>query len=779
MNKKKKITNSQLRYEDFLERNKLMTKEEQEKKNEEEKQKEMNKLKLDPSNKLFEELKFQQYYKYVNQNLFKGDYYIPKDPKELIYYLNLNFDNEKNDTDNIIEINPKNMCYCGEKAKNAMWVMGIAVHVGDDTRQFKKINKEFNSFSTYYKRRKSVLEDEINYYFYILLTILVVLSIIAGITNMVYIENISGNLYSDTDKNRHPKSPIKNFYHSFLDYICLMHSIVPYSVFFTLEIVLLIQKLYINWDIDLLNKNSIIIKDSKLIKDLGKVDLIFADKTGTLTRNERYFKYCIIADGCYEYRNDGKPSSLNFLNKDYKKALAFTDYDMINSSSLKKNNGIIDSVEYNGYVVRSVQNPNVCLYFDRTEKIIEEFWKAIALCHDAIPVYNKNNLFTEYYSEEKNKNEQKFFSNSGDNTTLVEMASKQGFTFYMDEKNTSIYMGDGTPTKENNKFFNLKICDCEIILGEPGENTEKLILPIKKLCHLKFNSNRKRESVIVKEGNYIKLYVKGPIEEIMERVIYNDTPKKLIKTLQNWMSTVQGTGCRAFIMAMRILTYEEYRAFLDIFREANNDETDTKIRVNKVIDSIESNLTLLGGAYIEDLLPKKIEDAVSNIKNAGIKIWAVTGDKVSNSYNVGIATGIIDRNNEIIIAEINQEALLEKENKKKKQNDYLKNLNDRIKRIQNEGKTDEEIEDNKEKTKNKEEMEKQIKNILKSFNEEFKKMQESANLIYYANKYDIVIDALSFREISKSPQNLKSFFDKSLLANSLTFCEFNSEDKSY
>ena len=331
MKKKKKITNSQLRYEDFLERNKLMTKEEQEKKNEEEKQKEMNKLKLDPSNKLFEELKFQQYYKYVNQNLFKGDYYIPKDPKELIYYLNLNFDNEKNDTDNIIEINPKNMCYCGEKAKNAMWVMGIAVHVGDDTRQFKKINKEFNSFSTYYKRRKSVLEDEINYYFYILLTILVVLSIIAGITNMVYIENISGNLYSDTDKNRHPKSPIKNFYHSFLDYICLMHSIVPYSVFFTLEIVLLIQKLYINWDIDLLNKNSIIIKDSKLIKDLGKVDLIFADKTGTLTRNERYFKYCIIADGCYEYRNDGKPSSLNFLNKDYKKALAFTDYDMINS----------------------------------------------------------------------------------------------------------------------------------------------------------------------------------------------------------------------------------------------------------------------------------------------------------------------------------------------------------------------------------------------------------------------------------------------------------------
>ena len=201
-----------------------------------------------------------------------------------------------------------------------------------------------------------------------------------------------------------------------------MHTLIPYSIFFILEIVLLIQKLYINNDIDLLNKNGKIITDSKKIKDLGKVDLILTDKTGTLTKNERYFKYCIIGEGCYEYRNDGKPSSLNVLNKNYKKALTFTDYDMINSSSLKRNNGIIDSVEYNGFIVRSVQNPNKCLYFDRTEKLIEEFWKAISLCHDAIPVFNKNNLYSEYYYDENNKNEQKYFSNSEDNTTLVEMA---------------------------------------------------------------------------------------------------------------------------------------------------------------------------------------------------------------------------------------------------------------------------------------------------------------------------------------------------------------------
>ena len=781
----KKIPQSHVVYEDFLERNGMMTKQEEEKKMADENQRVLNQLQFDENNKLFEELKFKQYFKYLSNNLFKGSIYVPKDKPKELYYLDLYFEGKQDKKNKLIDINQKNICYCGEKIKNAKWCVGIVIYTGDDSKPLRDIRKGFSSLSSYFIKRRSVFENEINYYFYLLLAILIILSIFAGIVNMIYIGGY--RYFSLADKNRHPQSQVKNFYHAFLDYLSIMHTLIPYSIFFVLEIVLLIQKLYINNDIDLLNKNGKIITDSKKIKDLGKVDLILTDKTGTLTKNERYFKYCIIGEGCYEYRNDGKPSSLNVLNKNYKKALTFTDYDMINSSSLKRNNGIIDSVEYNGYVVRSVQNPNKCLYFDRTEKLIEEFWKAISLCHDAIPVFNKNNLYSEYYFDENNKNEQKYFSNSEDNTTLVEMASKQGFTFYMDEKNTGIFMGDGTQTKTNNKFFNLTECDCEIILGAPGENTEKLVIPIRKLCHLKFNSNRKRESVIIREGNYIKLYVKGPLEEIMERVIYDYTPKELISNITSWLSMVQEAGCRAFIIAMRVLTLDEYKSFLDCFKEAHNDEIDTKIRVSKVIDSIESQLTILGGCYIKDLLPKKIEEAISNIKSSGVKIWTVTGDRVSSSYNIGIATGIIGKNNDIIIAEVNQEALLELENEKakKKKNNYLNNLKEKIKKIENEedkkvskeeSMTDDSNGDPNSKT-NIKKIQKRIENVLKSFNEEFLNMQKTAPLITYANKFDIVIDALSYREIAKHPQNIKSFFDKAILANSITFCDFNSYDK--
>ena len=779
LEEQKKIKRSQLVYKDFLERNGLINEDEEEKRKEDERQKKLNELKFDPNNKMYEDLRYQEYFKYLTENIIQGYYYMPKDEKKLglcNLLMEFYFQDEKDNIE-IFEINQKNMCFCGEKVKNANWIIGIVTNVGVDVMPLKQINKEFNSFTYYYEKRKKVLELEINTYFYILLSILLFLSIIAGLINMLYVTNIEG-IYNREDKNRHPKSPVKNFYHSMLEYIVLMHSLIPYPIFFVLEIVLLFQKFYINNDLDLINKNQQILTDSKLIQDLGKVDLMLTDKTGTLTRNERFFHYCVIADGCYEYTDSSefknKKSTLKTLPKNYAKAISFHDYDMINSSSLEKGNGIIDSVQYDGYVVRSVQNFDRCIYLDRTEKLIEEFWKAIALCHDAIPVFNKNNLVTDYYLDEETKYEKKYFSNSRDNTTLVEMASRQGFTFFMDEENTGIYMGDGTPTQDYNKYFNFNIINCEIILGTPGPNTQKLFLPITKLCHLKFHSQRKRESVIVKEGDYIKLYIKGPIDEMLPRIIKSYTPKKVITNSINWLREVESTGCRSFVFGMRILTEDEYKVFKDCFFEAHTDEIDTKIRIMKVIDSLESDLTLLGGAFIEDFLPDKIEESISNIKNAGIKIWTVTGDKVSSSYNVGLATGIIKKKNEIIIAEVNQEALLEKQNEEK---NYQNNIKKRIKEYINKSKEIKEAEEQKTKKEIQQKIELRLESVLRTFNLEFKRMQQKAPLINFANKFDIVIDSLSFREICKAEKNIKNFFDRAILANSLTFCEFNSNDK--
>ena len=763
---------SQTVYEDFLERNGIMTQQEEQRKIQNENRRLLSLLKNNQSTKSFEKLKHDQYLKFLSRNLFRGNYYLPKDMTKSTYYCELYFRDEKNTRNKIFELNQKNICYCGEKVKNAKWFMGIAICVSNDSKPLREVTEDFNTLSTYFYKRKTYLEKEINYYSYILLLILLLLSAISGIVNMA--------LYKE---NFQPKSErISIFYRFFLKYLSEMHSLIPYPIFFVLEIVLLFQKLYVNSDIELINKNDSIIKDSKQIKDLGKVDLILTSQIGALTKNERYFRYCVIAEGCYEYRNDGKPSTLN-SKKNYKKAMTFKDYDMIKSSSIRKGSGIIDSVAYKGYIVRSTQDPNTCYYFDRTEKLIEEFWKGFALCHDAIPVYNKNNLYSDYYFEKEHKNEMKFFSNNEDDTLLVEIAARQGFTFFMDEKNTTLFMGDGTPTRENNQFFNLTKCDCEIIMGEYGERKEKLIFPVRKLCHLKVSPTRKRESIIIKDQNLIKLFVKGPIEEIMKRIIYDETPKQLTNSMRHWIGTVQETGCRAFIMGMRVLTSDEYQTFIDCFLEALNDEIDSKIRVDKVIDSLESNLTLLGGCFIEDILPNQITYSITKLKNSGIKLWNLTGDSVPIAYNIGVRTGIINKKNEAIIAEVNQEALLDMEILKEKKDKELNEFDGKLKAYEDKDEEEsvtEDIDSDDEEIKNKinkKKMQKKIENALKAFNDEFIRMQKNTPLIDYTNKFDILIDSLSFREILKSQINIKAFFDKAILANSLTFCEFNANDK--
>ena len=54
-----------------------------------------------------------------------------------------------------------------------------------------------------------------------------------------------------------------------------------------------------------------------------------------------------------------------------------------------------------------------------------------------------------------------------------------------------------------------------------------------------------------------------------------------------------------------------------------------------VADSIERELTLLGGTAIEDRLQDGVPDAISILADAGIKLWVLTGDKVETAINIG------------------------------------------------------------------------------------------------------------------------------------------------
>ena len=171
---------------------------------------------------------------------------------------------------------------------------------------------------------------------------------------------------------------------SFFTYFLLLNTLIPISLVVTLEIVKIIQGLFILVDVEgysFVRKKFIKPNSVSLNEELGMVNYIFTDKTGTLTSNKMLLKFVVIGDTCYEFIRDDD----YIINKDLRKKediIPFEKYEMINASNNKNGNtGIFDVLSYKNYFVKSFDNPKISIQFDKNEKLIEEFWKALSLCH--------------------------------------------------------------------------------------------------------------------------------------------------------------------------------------------------------------------------------------------------------------------------------------------------------------------------------------------------------------------------------------------------------------
>jgi phospholipid-translocating ATPase len=73
----------------------------------------------------------------------------------------------------------------------------------------------------------------------------------------------------------------------FLSYLIILNTVVPISLYVSVEFIRSIQSLWINWDIKMYyDKTDIPAKarTTTLNEELGQIEYIFSDKTGTLTQ---------------------------------------------------------------------------------------------------------------------------------------------------------------------------------------------------------------------------------------------------------------------------------------------------------------------------------------------------------------------------------------------------------------------------------------------------------------------------------------------------------------
>ncbi|OXB82468.1 UNVERIFIED_CONTAM: hypothetical protein H355_000726 [Colinus virginianus] len=112
--------------------------------------------------------------------------------------------------------------------------------------------------------------------------------------------------YNGKTEHERNSSKILRFISDFLAFLVLYNFIIPISLYVTVEMQKFLGSFFIGWDLDLYHEETnqrAQVNTSDLNEELGQVEYVFTDKTGTLTENEMQFRECSINGVKYQEVN--------------------------------------------------------------------------------------------------------------------------------------------------------------------------------------------------------------------------------------------------------------------------------------------------------------------------------------------------------------------------------------------------------------------------------------------------------------------------------------------
>uniref|UniRef100_A0A8C5T6P6 Phospholipid-transporting ATPase n=1 Tax=Malurus cyaneus samueli TaxID=2593467 RepID=A0A8C5T6P6_9PASS len=188
-------------------------------------------------------------------------------------------------------LGPESLLLRGARLKNTKEIFGVAVYTGMET----KMALNYKSKS----QKRSAVEKSMNSFLIIYLIILLFEAILSTILKYAWQaeEKWDEPWYNEKTEHERNSSKILRFISDFLAFLVLYNFIIPISLYVTVEMQKFLGSFFIGWDLDLYHEETnqrAQVNTSDLNEELGQVEYVFTDKTGTLTENEMQFRECSI-----------------------------------------------------------------------------------------------------------------------------------------------------------------------------------------------------------------------------------------------------------------------------------------------------------------------------------------------------------------------------------------------------------------------------------------------------------------------------------------------------
>ncbi|XP_040010341.1 phospholipid-transporting ATPase ID-like isoform X3 [Xiphias gladius] len=454
--------------------------------------------------------------------------------------------------------------------RNTEWCFGLVLFGGPETKLMQNCGK-----STF---KRTSIDRLMNVLVLCIFGFLVVMCSILAMGNWFWEVN-KGSHFTVFLPRQDSNNAVFSAFLTFWSYVIILNTVVPISLYVSVEIIRLGNSFYIDWDRKMYYARSDTPAEARtttLNEELGQIKYVFSDKTGTLTQNIMTFNKCSINGKSYGDVYDYTGQRLEVT--EHTETVDFSFNPLADPRFIFHDHSLVEEVK--------LGTPEV-----------HAFFRLLALCHTVM-------------AEEKKEGELFYLAQSPDEGALVTAARNFGFVF-----------SSRTPDS--------------VSIVEMGQQCSYELLAI-----LDFNNVRKRMSVIVRspEGK-LSLYCKGADTIIYERL--HPSCSKLMDVTTEHLNEFAGEGLRTLALAYKDLDEEYFNQWKQRHHEASTALDERESKLDQLYEEIEKDLLLLGATAIEDKLQDGVPQTIEQLSKADIKIWVLTGDKQETAENIGYSCNLL------------------------------------------------------------------------------------------------------------------------------------------